>query len=109
MENGLKKLFLAAVGGTSLTYEKAQEVVDQMIEKGKVSVSEGKELTEDLKRTLKGDKAEKVVSDDSKQMLAEELLALRKDLNNLSKEVAELRELTKNDSSTLMKDKPMHN
>lgn len=109
MENGLKKLFLAAVGGTSLTYEKAQDLVDQMIEKGKVSVAEGKELTEDLKRTLKGDRAEKEVTDEGKQVMAEELLSLRKELNDLSKEVAELREQIKGDSSDLMKSNPMHN
>lgn len=92
MENNLKKLFLAAVGGTALTYEKSSEILDQMIEKGKLSVSEGKELTEDLKRTFKRDHA-KESSTDQHLSLADDVLSLREEVEQLTAQVDELRQL----------------
>lgn len=92
MENNLKKLFLAAVGGTALTYEKSNEILDQMIEKGKVSVSEGKELTEDLKRTFKRDTTE-VTFSDQELALANDVTSLREEVKQLSLAVDDLRQL----------------
>lgn len=93
IEKSIKNLFLAAVGGTALSYEKAEEVVNKMVDKGKVSVEQGKSLTEDLTRTIKGTKQDEVVDTESSKMeLAEELLALRLDVNELTKTVEELRQ-----------------
>lgn len=91
MENNLKKLFLAAVGGTALTYEKSVDIMDQMIEKGKMSVSEGKELTEDLKRTLKREHSDAPLSETSVELTAE-VLSLREEVSRLSSQVDELRQ-----------------
>lgn len=92
MEKNLKKLFLAAVGGTALTYEKSNEILDQMIEKGKLSVSEGKELTEDLKRTFKRETAD-VVSPEQNLALAEDVSSLREEVKQLTTLVNELRQM----------------
>lgn len=56
MINELKRLFLAAVGSASVTYEKASKIVDEMVEKGRITVDEGKELTEELKKTIQSKK-----------------------------------------------------
>lgn len=53
MVNDAKNLFLAGVGAAALTYEKATEVISQLVEKGKFTVEEGKELSEELKRNIK--------------------------------------------------------
>lgn len=89
MENNhnLKDLFLAVVGGTAMTYDRAQEVVDQMIERGKVSVKEGKELTEDLKRTIKREPSGAVIDANADTRLMEEIIGLRKDINDVLQRV----------------------
>ncbi|KAI3345307.1 MULTISPECIES: phasin family protein [Clostridium] len=48
-----RNLFIAMVGATTMTYEKANEVVNTLVEKGKVTIEEGKELSEELKREIK--------------------------------------------------------
>ncbi|ACD52147.1 hypothetical protein ST12_00405 [Clostridium botulinum] len=48
-----RNLFIGMVGATTMTYEKANEVVNTLVEKGKVTIEEGKELSEELKREIK--------------------------------------------------------
>lgn len=52
MKEEARKIFLASVGTAALTCEKAGEVISNLIEKGKLSVEEGKELSEELKRNI---------------------------------------------------------
>lgn len=58
MVNELKKLFLAGIGTAAVTYEKASKLIDEMVEKGKLTVEEGKELTEEIKKSIKSKKNE---------------------------------------------------
>ncbi|WP_286910362.1 phasin family protein [Clostridium sp. UBA1652] len=60
MINDLKKLLLAGVGAVATTYEKASEVVDELVEKGRLTVDEGKELSEELKRNFTTKATEKI-------------------------------------------------
>lgn len=46
----MKKLCLAAVGAAAMTYDKAIEVINDLVQKGKITVEEGKELSEELKK-----------------------------------------------------------
>ena len=48
----LKKIFLAGVGLTSTSVEKAEKLIDQLVEKGRVTVQEGKELQSELTRKV---------------------------------------------------------
>lgn len=50
----LKKIFLAGVGLTSTSIEKAEKLVDEMVEKGRMTVQEGKELQSELTRKVTG-------------------------------------------------------
>ena len=50
----LKKIFLAGVGMTSTSIEKAEKLVNEMVEKGRVTVQEGKELQTELTRKASG-------------------------------------------------------
>lgn len=46
----LKKILLAGIGLTSMTYEKANSFIKELVEKGRITVDEGKELQSELKR-----------------------------------------------------------
>lgn len=46
----LKKVLLAGIGLTAMTYDKAEKFVKEMIDKGRLTLDEGKELQAELKR-----------------------------------------------------------
>lgn len=48
--NELKKVLLAGIGLTSMTMEKADAFVKDLVEKGRLTIDEGKELQSELKR-----------------------------------------------------------
>lgn len=48
----LKKVFLAGVGAIAMTAEKSKELVDELVEKGELTVEQGKVLNEELKRDV---------------------------------------------------------
>ena len=48
IEDGFKDIFLAGVGALALTGEKAKEVVDTLIEKGNITVEQGKDINQEL-------------------------------------------------------------
>lgn len=43
-EKGFRDIFLAGVGAMAITGEKAKEVLDTLIEKGGVTVEQGKDI-----------------------------------------------------------------
>lgn len=45
----LKKVLLAGIGLTAMTYDKAEQFVKEMIDKGRLTIDEGKELQSELK------------------------------------------------------------
>lgn len=57
----LKKVLLAGIGLTSMTYDKASEFVKELIAKGRLTVDEGKQLQSELKRKAKEQTAENQV------------------------------------------------
>lgn len=54
-EDGFKDIFLAGVGVMAYTGEKAKEVIDSLIEKGELTVEQGKEINQELQH--KGEEA----------------------------------------------------
>ena len=48
----MKKLCLAAVGAAAITYDKTIDIINDLVEKGKITVEEGKELSEELKKNI---------------------------------------------------------
>lgn len=57
LEDGFKDIFLAGVGALAITGEKAKEVVDTLIEKGGITVEQGKDINRELQH-----KAEETIS-----------------------------------------------
>lgn len=53
LSEGLRKIFLAGVGAVAATAETAKDVVDKLVEKGEITVEQGRVLNEELKRSTK--------------------------------------------------------
>ena len=50
---GIRKIFLAGVGAVATTGEAAKSLIDTLVEKGELTVEQGKALNEELKKTAK--------------------------------------------------------
>ncbi|HHV39709.1 MAG TPA: hypothetical protein GXX70_09545 [Tepidimicrobium sp.] len=93
MEDLLKKVFFAGVGTMALTYEKANDLVKDLVEKGKITVEQGKQLNEELKRVAcDKSNAQNITETESniKNYLDSLNLATKADIENLSKRIDEL-------------------
>lgn len=51
--DGLKKIFLAGIGAAATTTETARDIVNNLVEKGEITVEQGKVLNEELRHTAK--------------------------------------------------------
>ncbi len=51
--DGLNKAFLASVGAVAVTAEKSQQVIDDFVKKGELTVQQGKDLNAELTRKVK--------------------------------------------------------
>lgn len=89
MIEDIKKALLVGVGSTAIALEKAVEQVDKLVSRGKLTVAEGKKLTEELIQ-----RKNKEVSLEEKETLEAILLemnvAQRKDIEDLEAKVEEL-------------------
>ena len=50
---GLKKILYAGIGTVAVTAEKMKDVLDVMVEKGEMTVEQGKVLNQELKHNIK--------------------------------------------------------
>ena len=53
LTEGIRKLFLASVGAVAMGAEKSQEVVEDLVKKGELTVEQGKTLNQELTRKAK--------------------------------------------------------
>lgn len=94
--DSVKKLLLAGIGAAATTAEKSKEILDDLVEKGELTVEQGKVLNEELKHNIKKTVKEKVnavkpataeeLSDLLDTMTPEQLAALKEEI--LKKETA---------------------
>ena len=68
----VKKLLLAVIGAVAVTAEKSKDLLDEMVEKGELTVEQGKVLNEELKHNIKKTVKEKTGAG-RKETAAEEL------------------------------------
>lgn len=68
----VKKLLLAGIGAVAVTAEKSKDLLDEMVEKGELTVEQGKVLNEELKHNIKKTVKEKTGAD-KKETAAEDL------------------------------------
>ncbi|MEA4828293.1 phasin family protein [Clostridium sp. JNZ J1-5] len=89
MIDELKNLFLAGIGSAAYTYEKAAKLVDELVAKGKITIDEGKELSQELKRNFKdktektADKVKPITKEDMKELLSEMNFATKNEIEEL--------------------------
>ena len=71
LTDGLRKLFLASVGAVAMGAEKSQEVVEDLVKKGELTVEQGKTLNQELTR-----KAREVIDGTADKALRSRLEAM---------------------------------
>lgn len=69
--NNLKKVLLAGIGLTAMTVDKVDSFVQELVEKGRLTVEEGKELEQELKRQSKEGSQEFLAKLDAKKTSVE--------------------------------------
>ena len=69
--NDLKKVLLAGIGLTAMPVDKADSFVKELVEKGRLTVEEGKELEQELKRQSKEEAQEFLAKLDAKKSSVE--------------------------------------
>lgn len=77
--DGLKKIILMGIGAAAMTAEKSQQIVDELVKKGELTVEQGKELNQELKRNVKktiDEAAEKKEAEEKKEPGLEEKIAM---------------------------------
>ncbi|MEA4804484.1 hypothetical protein LNN31_12025 [Acetobacterium wieringae] len=113
----LKKVFLFGVGAVAITAEKSKVLIDELVEKGDLTVQQGKILNEELKHNIKETirdtvtvnvvkeetaPSAKVVIDSLDQMTPEELQKIKDKLEAMTtaapveKEIIEVSDLEEN-------------
>ncbi|AND83293.1 hypothetical protein GTH52_11920 [Clostridium tyrobutyricum] len=98
MISELKKLFLASVGSAAYTYEKASKLIDEMVQKGKITVDEGKQLSEELKRNVinKKNQIKPLTKDELISILNNSNFASKEDISSINERLTKLEEKIKN-------------
>lgn len=83
LSDSMKKIILAGIGAAAATSEKTKEILDDLVEKGELTVEQGKVLNEELKhnvkQTFEKDK-EKDVKDILKGLSSEQIAELKEEL-----------------------------
>lgn len=93
MESILKRLVLAGLGTVAFTYEKASGLVEEMVRKGELTVAQGKEMNEELKRKAQPGEPQSggaVASEAIREAVAGLNLATRAELASLEERISRL-------------------
>lgn len=85
----LRKLVMIGIGGTALAVDKVSEYVDELVAQGKLSVEEGKKLTEELIQNKKKDTSDED-REEIEAILLDMNLAQRKDIEALETRIIQL-------------------
>ncbi len=90
--DGIRKFFLAGVGAAATTVEKSQEIIDDLVQKGELTVEQGKAMNTELKHKV-ASKVSKTPEERADYIVGklneEELEALKAKLAEEKEEVSE--------------------
>lgn len=75
--DGIKNVLLAGVGAVATTAEKSTEVFQELVKKGELTVEQGKELNQELKRNLRKSSQRNDFESLVKDLTPEQLKALK--------------------------------
>jgi polyhydroxyalkanoate synthesis regulator phasin len=96
MKSEFKNIILAGIGSAAYTYEKANTLVDDLVKKGRLTLEEGKEMTQELKRNFVNkesnteEKKIPLTKEDLLEVLHELNFATKSDLDNLNLRISSL-------------------
>lgn len=96
MMDEIKNIILAGIGSAAYTYEKATKLIDDMVEKGKLTVDEGKELSQELKRNLTdktkeaANKVRPITKDEMKELLSGMNFATKDEIEEIKERLSKL-------------------
>ncbi|MCY6485857.1 phasin family protein [Clostridium aestuarii] len=96
MVDEIKNIFLAGIGSAAYTYEKASKLVDELVAKGKLTIDEGKDISQELRRNFKdkaketSDKIIPLTKEDMKELLAEMNFVTRNELDEIENRLLKL-------------------
>ena len=93
--DGLKKILLVGIGAAATTVEKSQQIIDELVKKGEITVEQGKELNKELQHNVKKSFEARKADTESfeakiAQMGADELAALKKKIHEAEAAIAEM-------------------
>jgi polyhydroxyalkanoate synthesis regulator phasin len=95
MQMTLKNMILAGIGTFAYTYEKSMDMIDELVKKGELTVNQGKDLNEELKRKMNKQKeccdTDKECCDTDKAFTLESLKEVLASMNLTTKD--DLKEL----------------
>lgn len=90
----LKKLLLAWIGSMAYTYEKGAAIAEELVKKGEITISQGKELNQELKRRNSAEHAAEendgAVWDMLRDVLSGMDIATKEDIKKLEERVSRL-------------------
>ena len=100
--DGLKKFLLVGIGAAATTVEKSQQIVDELIKKGEITVEQGKELNKELqhnvKKTVEARKTDALtVEEKLAKTSADELELLKKKIAEAEKAFEDAAGITESD------------
>ena len=88
--DGLKTLLLAGVGAAAITVDKSQEILKELVDRGEITVEQGKALNQELKHKMHTarETAEEKIDEEPKKdfadlvagLSAEDLAALKEQI-----------------------------
>ena len=102
--DGIKRFLLMGIGAAAMTVEKSQQVVDELVKKGELTVEQGKELNQELKHNVRNtideaaEAAEKKEAElEKKEVSLEEKIAMMsaEELENLKAFIEKTQEAPK--------------
>ncbi|MFL0195046.1 phasin family protein [Clostridium sp. WILCCON 0269] len=99
MINELRNLFLAGVGSAAYTYEKAAKLIQEMVQKGRITVDEGKQLSEELKKTAlaKREQIKPITKNELTSILASMNFATKDDISAINERLNKIENKLNND------------
>lgn len=85
MDLSIKNIILAGIGSIAKSYEKAEDIIGEMVSKGELTLKQGKELNEELKIKLKNKREnENMTSEKLKGIISELNLVTKSDLEHIN-------------------------
>ncbi len=90
MDLSLKTLLLAGIGTAAYSYEKGMAIVEELVKKGELTVNQGKELNEELKKKATDKASETISASALRDILASLNLATKEDLTEIKSRLENL-------------------